>query len=108
MGRAFLWEGGVHAFCLKFDHDPCRRFRHSTCATSPEVHAATLTVLAAAPWKGSIVRNADYWRRYYRRHGDTWQRYLRPEPQPDAPVRPLNCGEFRFWDGERCVDVRFR
>jgi hypothetical protein len=74
----------------------------------PEVHAATLTVLAAAPWKGSIVRNADYWRRYYRRHGDTWQRYLRPEPQPDAPVRPLNCGEFRFWDGERCVDVRFR
>lgn len=71
--------------------------------------AAGLTVPAALSWKEStMVRNADYWRRYYRRHGDTWQRYWRPEPRPDAPVRPLSCGEFRFWDGERCVDVRFR
>lgn len=31
--RAFLREWGVHAFCFKFDDDPCRRSRHSTCAT---------------------------------------------------------------------------
>jgi hypothetical protein len=22
-------------------------------------------------------------------------------------VRPASCGEFHFWDGERCVDARF-
>ena len=22
------------------------------------------------------------------------------------PVRPANCGEFRYWNGERCVDAR--
>ncbi|HWE17171.1 MAG TPA: hypothetical protein VG758_08310 [Hyphomicrobiaceae bacterium] len=23
-----------------------------------------------------------------------------------VPVRPANCGEFRYWNGERCVDAR--
>lgn len=23
-----------------------------------------------------------------------------------VPVRPLSCGEFRYWNGERCVDAR--
>jgi hypothetical protein len=22
------------------------------------------------------------------------------------PVRPASCGEFRYWNGERCVDAR--
>jgi hypothetical protein len=22
------------------------------------------------------------------------------------PVRPRSCGEFRYWNGERCVDAR--
>jgi hypothetical protein len=22
------------------------------------------------------------------------------------PVRPANCGEYRYWNGERCVDAR--
>jgi hypothetical protein len=54
------------------------------------------------------IEKVDYWRRYYRRHGNDWRPYYRPTPPPAAPVRPLSCGEFRFWDGERCVDVRFR
>jgi hypothetical protein len=74
-----------------------------------QVGAATVAVPDVMFWHaGEIVQKADYWRRYYRRHGEAWHRYWRPEPQPDAPVRPLSCGEFRFWDGERCVDVRFR
>ncbi|HEX9752467.1 MAG TPA: hypothetical protein VGA46_03325 [Methyloceanibacter sp.] len=24
-----------------------------------------------------------------------------------VPVRPVSCGEFRYWDGERCVDARY-
>jgi hypothetical protein len=43
----------------------------------------------------------------YRRHGNFWRRYYRVET-PQQPTRPLGCGEFRFWDGNRCVDVRFR
>jgi hypothetical protein len=27
---------------------------------------------------------------------------------PHAHARPLSCGKFRFSDGTRCVDVRFR
>jgi hypothetical protein len=23
-----------------------------------------------------------------------------------VPVRPVSCGEFRYWNGERCVDAR--
>jgi hypothetical protein len=22
------------------------------------------------------------------------------------PIRPANCGEYRYWNGERCVDAR--
>jgi hypothetical protein len=24
-----------------------------------------------------------------------------------VPVRPVSCGEYRYWDGERCVDARY-
>ncbi len=24
-----------------------------------------------------------------------------------APLRPSNCGQFRYWNGERCADARF-
>jgi hypothetical protein len=23
------------------------------------------------------------------------------------PPRPLSCGEYRYWDGARCVDARY-
>ena len=26
---------------------------------------------------------------------------------PLAPLRPLSCGEFRFWNGEACIDARY-
>ena len=29
-----------------------------------------------------------------------------PLPPNEVPVRPANCGEFRYWDGESCVDAR--
>lgn len=57
----------------------------------------------AAVWETELRKQ----RHYYRRHGDFWRRYHRTET-PEPPVRPLSCGEFRFWDGKRCVDVRFR
>lgn len=24
-----------------------------------------------------------------------------------VPIRPASCGEFRYWDGARCVDARY-
>jgi hypothetical protein len=59
------------------------------------------------------------WRRYYRRHGDLAlmprQRYLpREAPVTAAPEKttvvvlgPGGCGEFKFWDGTRCMDKRY-
>jgi hypothetical protein len=28
------------------------------------------------------------------------------EPDVTLRVRPTNCGEFRYWNGERCADAR--
>jgi hypothetical protein len=38
--------------------------------------------------------------RAYRYRGDD-------DPVGVVPVRPANCGVYRYWDGERCVDARF-
>jgi hypothetical protein len=40
-----------------------------------------------------------------------YEEYAPPESpaygfQSDLPVRPANCGEFRYWNGYRCVDAR--
>jgi len=73
-------------------------------------HAVSRSILEATAGNGvgGIILKVEYQRHYYRRHGaNEWHRYYRDNPPPE-PVRPLSCGEFRFWDGERCVDVRFR
>jgi hypothetical protein len=31
--------------------------------------------------------------------------YYRADP-PAVVVRPSSCGEFRYWDGQQCVDAR--
>lgn len=33
-------------------------------------------------------------------------RYRSAPPAVAVPVRPVSCGEFRYWNGERCVDAR--
>jgi len=33
-------------------------------------------------------------------------RYYRSEPAEVIPIRPADCGEFRYWNGRRCVDAR--
>jgi len=68
-----------------------------------QTHAAP----RSSSWNVEVVRKDDNWHHYYRRHGNDWRRYYRPPATP-TPIRPLSCGEFRFWNDERCVDVRFR
>jgi len=64
-------------------------------------------VSRSSTWSVEVLRKGGHSEHYFRRHGNDWRRYYR-RPAPSIPIRPLSCGEFRFWDGERCVDVRFR
>ena len=34
-------------------------------------------------------------------------RYRSDAPVVIHPIRPANCGEYRYWNGQRCVDARF-
>ena len=73
------------------------------------IHAAPSPVLRPLAWNSAsdMIQKIDSLHHYYRRNGVDWHRYYRHH-EPLAPVRPLSCGEFRFWNGESCVDVRFR
>ena len=86
----------------------------ASAAPSPKVLAAT-----AAP---TMVEKVDYWRRQWRRRG--YDPYAVPnivvegapiivERPPVVvvpmmpPPRPLSCGQYKFWNGERCIDARY-
>jgi hypothetical protein len=87
--------------------------------------AAPLPSIAAPTVTTRLIETVDYWKRYWRRRG-----YSLDVVVPDAqvnidvdagvtvrgetppviaivPVRPVSCGEYRYWDGERCVDARY-
>jgi hypothetical protein len=85
-------------------------------AAGPVVSAIDLN---AAP---TAVENVGYWRRYCRRYG--CPPYAVPEVDVDVdgppvvveegpvvmpvvPLRPLSCGEYRYWNGVACVDARY-
>lgn len=79
----------------------------------------TVAVPAVSP---SAVEKAG-WRRYCRRYGcGPDVAYPNVEVVPGAvtdieadvpavvvlpPPRPLSCGQYRYWDGDRCVDARY-
>jgi hypothetical protein len=47
-------------------------------------------------------------RYYYYEESDAPRvyKYRSDAPVVVRPVRPANCGEYRYWNGERCVDAR--
>ncbi len=79
--------------------------------------ALSAPVLAAGP-----IEKTGYWKRYCKFNdcsgnavvnGDTDVDVDVPPPALNppivaiVPVRPVSCGEYRYWDGERCVDARY-
>src|ERR1700754_1633396 len=89
--------------------------------------SSTLSAPGAMP---SVVENAQYYtRRQWRRRGlvavpnpaATSDPNVTVEVDDDAlsqgglnppivaivPVRPASCGEYRYWNGNRCVDARY-
>ena len=93
-------------------------------------HDATAAPLqAAAPVVASAVVVEAGWRRNWRRYGpevvmpdaqvdldvdsdgDVDEQVIVPGETPPliaiVPVRPASCGQYRYWNGDRCVDARY-
>jgi hypothetical protein len=77
--------------------------------------AAAVAVLAgygtaSAQGVGVEVYAGDPYYRYYEPRPRVYG-YYRSEAEPPrvvvpAPVRPDNCGVYRYWDGAKCADAR--
>ena len=92
---------------------------------SHDAAAGPLPATTASILQRTLIENAGYSRRYCRRYGcgpdivvpegdvdadvdaDVAAPVLNPPIIAIVPVRPVSCGEYRYWDGERCVDARY-
>lgn len=84
-------------------------------AATTAVSAAPLPKVSASAAGPALVEEAATGRRYWRRRG--YGSDVVPETVVEGPPvavvpvlpppRPLSCGEYRFWNGERCVDARY-
>jgi hypothetical protein len=85
--------------------------------------AASLPGIAPLDVVSAPVKKVGWRRRYWRRYGVWPTAPWPPAPPPPvagdvvvetddgavfvAPVRPLSCGEYHYWDGRACVDARY-
>jgi len=81
--------------------------------------SSTISAPAAMP---TAIANVQYYARHpwWRRQGPIVVPKEAVETDPNlaegglnppviriVPARPTSCGEFHYWDGERCVDARY-
>jgi hypothetical protein len=96
--------------------------------SSQEAKAASLPAISSPAVMSGLVVEAG-WRRNWRRYGpdvvipdaqvdldvdsdgDVDEQVTVPGETPPlvviVPVRPASCGQYRYWDGDRCVDARY-
>ena len=94
--------------------------------SSHDAKAAPLPAAAAPVVASALVVEAG-WRRNWRRYGpdvvipdaqldldvdgDVDEQVTIPGETPPlvviVPVRPASCGQYRYWNGDRCVDARY-
>ena len=88
--------------------------------TSHDAGAGPLPAVSSAVVAPVLVIEAG-WRRHWRRYGpdvvipdadvDVDVDVTVPGESPPViaivPARPVSCGQYRYWDGERCVDARY-
>jgi hypothetical protein len=94
--------------------------------TSHVAAAGSFPSVSSAAVAPALVEEAGYSKRYCRRYGCPPPVLVLPNAAPDVdvdvdvtvpgetppiiaivPARPVSCGEYRYWDGERCVDARY-
>jgi hypothetical protein len=79
--------------------------------------AAPLPGLSSSTATSGLVEPVGWRKRYYRRYGVLPTAPGAPEGDVIvdtddgavvvAPLRPLSCGEYHYWNGEACVDARY-
>ncbi len=96
--------------------------------SSHDAEAAPLPAMTAPVVASAAVVEAG-WRRNWRRYGpdvvmpeaqvdldvdrdgDVAEQVIVPGETPPliaiVPVRPASCGQYRYWNGDRCVDARY-
>jgi hypothetical protein len=87
-----------------------------------EANAAPVPAVSAPAVTSTLIEHAGYWKRRWR-HGYSPE-IVMPDAQVDLdvngdvdvetpaiivlpPPRPLSCGQYRYWNGDRCVDARY-
>lgn len=90
--------------------------------SSHDAEALPSLVLSAPVAMPSPIANVQYYARrpWWRRQGPVVVPREAVETDPNlaeggleppvvriVPVRPTSCGEFRYWDGDSCVDARY-
>ena len=91
--------------------------------TSHEANAGPAPIVSAPSASSTLVKHAGYWKRRWR-NGYSPNVVVIPDAQVDldvngdgdvdapaiivlSPPRPLSCGEYHYWNGDRCVDARY-
>jgi hypothetical protein len=93
-----------------------------------DANAGFSPALSAPAVATALIEPTGYWKRRWRRDydpdvvipdapvdldvdGDIEQQITVPGETPPlvviVPVRPASCGQYRYWDGARCVDARY-
>lgn len=89
-------------------------------ACADDARAGPLPSLASVSVASTAVETVGWRRRYWRRYG-VWPPVVPPAAGEDvvvemdddgdtviiAPLRPLSCGEYHYWNGVTCVDARY-
>jgi hypothetical protein len=98
----------------------------SGLAVAPrEAGAGPVPTASAPPATSALIEQAGYWKRRWR-NGYYGPGVVIPDAEVDVdaggdvdvevdapavivlpPPRPLSCGEYHYWNGERCVDARY-
>lgn len=88
--------------------------------SSGDAEAGAVPAVSSPVVASALIVEAG-WRRNYRRYGpnvivpdvdvDVDVDVIVPGEMPPliaiVPVRPASCGQYRYWDGDRCVDARY-
>jgi hypothetical protein len=88
--------------------------------SSHDAKAGPVPALSAPILAPTLIEKAGNLRRYCRNNDcdgpdvvlpDVYVDVMVPALNPPiiaiVPVRPASCGQYRYWDGDRCVDARY-